>query len=336
MDEFTFAIISYKQEKMILELLNSIKYQIVYYGENISVDLVVADDASPDNTQYIASRWIDDNKTLFRNITKIFEKENHGVVSNFKSAMANVKTEKFKLIAGDDVFSNENVFKCLDNTDEDSIVSFIPTTLCDGVISLRKDWFVKHIRFAKKKRDNKYDLMHQEYGSYFHTPTVFYNKKLFDEFYEAPSVELKLFEDDPLWHSILKNNKKSHVVFQDRYLVLYRMHNESICQSAESPYAKAIQAELRQYKKSIVDSDSNWRVKAELLLQMNRPKCKYLDIIRYRGKLEIWMRTFMCNTLPKYKDRYQKLLNQIENTQQYYNYIIEEAESQYFRYQEDI
>ena len=62
---FTFVVTSYNQEKVILENLESIKYQIENYGKNINCSLLVCDDCSQDNTIGVVEKWLDNNKDLF-------------------------------------------------------------------------------------------------------------------------------------------------------------------------------------------------------------------------------------------------------------------------------
>ena len=49
--QYSFGILCYNHEWCILELLESIKYQIQNYGDNIEVFLYLSDDASQDKTE---------------------------------------------------------------------------------------------------------------------------------------------------------------------------------------------------------------------------------------------------------------------------------------------
>ena len=47
---FTFGLLLYNQEEFVIEALESIKYQIINYGNDINVSLIVNDDCSLDHS----------------------------------------------------------------------------------------------------------------------------------------------------------------------------------------------------------------------------------------------------------------------------------------------
>ena len=114
---FTFGIFSYNQELYIIEHLESIKFQILSYGKELDVDLVISDDASTDNTAFWAKKWLDSNSELFKNIDLIINDENKGLVSNYISCLKKIKTEHYKILAADDLYNYQNVFRVFDIAD---------------------------------------------------------------------------------------------------------------------------------------------------------------------------------------------------------------------------
>lgn len=123
MREFSFLTITFNHSKYIVEHLESIKEIVLTFGQNVMVDFIVADDCSSDNTVMIINEWLKDNKALFRNITIIDRKENVGTVRNICDAVSYVNTEDFKLLAGDDRYTNFNIFDLYDGMDGKVVIS---------------------------------------------------------------------------------------------------------------------------------------------------------------------------------------------------------------------
>ena len=323
--EYTFGVITYNHEKFILELLESIKYQKLVYGHDVKVNLVVSDDSSKDHTVYMVQEWIKINKSLFEECIVLESPSNQGVVSNFKKIMKYIKSEHFKVIAGDDVFADRNVFHCMKNADEHSLVTYMPIVLQDEQLSLRKDWMVKHLQYTNKKRSHRYDVIKQEMGSYFHTPCTFYKRVQYTRYYEKHSTFLRLFEDDPLWHAILSGDEKANVVFREEYLVLYRQHGNAICSAKDSPYAKEFAKELKKYKMYLMKKEKNVFAKIGLAMQIYQPKCKYLYIMNYINAFKMRYRNMVCVKQKKYKEAYDLINLRLQETQKYYDNILEEV-----------
>ncbi len=94
----TVAVISYKAADFVVETLESIKSQTYQ-----NIELVVADDASPDGTAEICEEWIKNNADRFVRTELIASKTNGGVVVNSNRALNATKGEWFKIIGSDDV-----------------------------------------------------------------------------------------------------------------------------------------------------------------------------------------------------------------------------------------
>lgn len=323
--EFTFGIITYNHEKFILELLESIKYQILTFGEGVSVELVISDDASRDDTVKLVNGWVEMNQGLFARTEILVNEKNAGVVENFKKIMHSIKGDCFKVIAGDDVFADHNVFRCLDGEDENNLVTYVPVVLKNAGLSLKTDWYAKHFLYMGKRRTHRYDVIKQEEGSYFHTPCTFYRRKLYTDYYENHPTNLRLFEDDPLWHTILSKNDKARVVFKNDYLVLYRMHDNAICSSGVSPYAKEFDMEMKKYKKQIMREEKNIAVKLYLMLQIYSPKNRYLNIMNYVTKAAMWRRNVICKYNGKCREGYLAVSKSLEKTREYYVKLLEDV-----------
>lgn len=114
--EFTFVAFTYNQEKYIIQQLYSIKYQIEHYGNDYDIHFLLCDDASKDRTVELVKKWMEEHRDLFVNIKFVVHKQNVGIVGNFLSALKNIDTKKFKILAGDDVYYKNNVFIVNENS----------------------------------------------------------------------------------------------------------------------------------------------------------------------------------------------------------------------------
>jgi glycosyltransferase involved in cell wall biosynthesis len=134
-NNFTFIVLTYNHANYILEHLESIKYLVVTYGDGISVDVIIADDASRDNTTKLAASWLNKNAGLFRRLTMLSDGINRGTCKNLTRAIACLETDYCKITAGDDVYSFVNIFIEAKKVDGREILSGFPLNLIDGVLT---------------------------------------------------------------------------------------------------------------------------------------------------------------------------------------------------------
>lgn len=224
--EFTFGILAYNQEKMILETLESIKYQIVTYGKNHKINIIIVDDFSRDCTQKVICDWIEYNKDLFNEIIIQLNERNLGTVINYNFIMDNMKTNYFKVIAGDDIFCSTNIFDKYENLQNDEIKTYVPINLIEKRICIDEDRI--KLFFYNKMMDRKNDLKLFRRGCFFHTPSTIHTNKLYKKSNcKCFNSQFVLFEDDPTWYSMIKNSNPN-IDFINDYIVLYRIHSASV------------------------------------------------------------------------------------------------------------
>lgn len=238
--QYTFGVITYNQEKFITETLESIKYQIETFGKDenncpIEIYLYISDDFSQDRTVFIINEWTNKNSYLFKEIKILKSTENHGTVYSYIRLLNLINTEYFKILAGDDLFSCDDVFEGVKNNS-----SYYDAVAYNPLILYSKDdsseWLLKpdlyllntNLFYGNKRRNNKYDLEHQILGGYFNTPSFFPKRQLLNQECINYLNGIRLFEDDPTWHMLLKTNKSLSIRFDDKVKVLYRIHSKSI------------------------------------------------------------------------------------------------------------
>lgn len=223
--KFSFAVLAYKQENVILETLESIKYQILKYGDGRIFNIYIIDDASSDNTAGVAKEWTEKNKKLFNNIKLICNEINKGTVANYNKIMELINDEQFKVIAADDLIGPNSIFDDI-SCDELVLDTFPFYKLMDGVISLNhrylKDYYYRYKRYKPSK-----NLKWMRRGDFIHTPSNFYSKYAYDKGEcESFNSQFMLFEDDPSYYCMFRNNNMT-VRFHLEPKILYRYTSAS-------------------------------------------------------------------------------------------------------------
>lgn len=109
---FSFLILTYNHEEFIIENLESIRFLIIKYGKKINFGLIISDDCSVDRTIKLIKRWmtLGINKNFFRRFKLKCSISNQGIVKNYIDGLYQIKTNDFKILAGDDLFGPFNFF----------------------------------------------------------------------------------------------------------------------------------------------------------------------------------------------------------------------------------
>lgn len=223
--EFTFISVSYNQEIFIIEHLNSIKEQIIRYGKNIKISLILADDCSKDNTVSLAKDWITENEQLFDQVNLIANEVNLGSVKNIYNAIDHCVTDDFKILACDDRYNeSSNIFELYEKGINDVIITpIIP-------ISNNSEEAKKYIRGIERNFDlikyyvnkNKLNIL-LSIQNYLMAPGVFIPCKYWrDEEIKKEILNFKYIEDYPMWvNLIIKRNFRASVI--EKAYVNYRL-----------------------------------------------------------------------------------------------------------------
>lgn len=204
MKDFTFIVTTYNHENYIIEHLNSIKYIINRYGNNIEIDLIVADDNSNDQTLLLVRKWLEEYRNLFRNVAILKNKNNLGTVKNIINAIEKVKTTYFKESAGDDKYYTNNIFELFEeNTMYITPVLPFGTDFADTKIYNTN---YKHLLNASTNKKMKKLL---SYTCLIPAPGVFLDSAIYREKDLLDFLNrFTLIEDYPTWYYLLNKRKK--------------------------------------------------------------------------------------------------------------------------------
>lgn len=108
--EFQYICISFNQEHCITDLLESIKFQVVNYGKEYKNNFFLHDDCSSDDTVRVTKEWISQNLEVFDEVVFQVNRVNIGIKLNYLRAIDSIKSDFFKIIGGDDLFSKNSIY----------------------------------------------------------------------------------------------------------------------------------------------------------------------------------------------------------------------------------
>lgn len=320
--EFVFGVMTYNQESIICETLESIKYQIETYGKDVDCTIIVTDDCSKDKTVEVVENWLQNNEKLFCNIIKKYNKENKGVPYNYNAIMQLIKTEAFEIVAGDDLLSTENIFETAKKLYSNELLCTLPTYLIGNKIvvnrsKLERQFWLMNIRLTKTQCQRLFKM-----SMLIHSPSAVYSKYLYNEgrCWELNS-QFRLFEDDPSWYSMFKNVSDMKVQISGDIQVLYRISEKSISNRKVNDAAKkAFEDELHKlYKIYINDGNCLDRLYFGLKLNVFTHKLRLDRILDKLVHLRFW---FFCRTHSfRFRQYSNKVYQEVEKQQRFYDAI---------------
>lgn len=216
-------ILTYNSERYIKDALDSVLKQKTTFP----FEIVIGDDASTDNTFNILKSYA--AKHTF--IKPHQNKQNLGILKNFKTTFDRCSGEYVFDLAGDDWLSAENALQILVNTlDENPTYSFV-----DSGFDCYFERTGKYLRFYNRKNMSmtkaEYVNFHKVYSSSMMGCCFRKNKMLeivnFNEYLNEGIV----FEDYPILTDLVMN---SDFGFIPKVLSVYRIHRESHSNSTYS------------------------------------------------------------------------------------------------------
>lgn len=223
----SIVVISYNSEKTVRETLDSILLQ--NYGK---LELIVADDASSDQTVAIVKKWLGQYGSRFIHAELIIADTNGGTVKNCNSGFKKCSGKYIKLIAADDILKENCITDMVKGMEaKDADIGF-----CYEYVFFPED---KKILFTEKenlleKRPNDISIfslpaseMYKKLlkGNVFPAPTSMIKRSTFEEL-GGFDENYPYTEDYPFWLKALKNGAK--VTFIKSVGVYYRKDKQSI------------------------------------------------------------------------------------------------------------
>jgi len=209
---YQFIVITYNHEKLILDHLKSIKYQIEKYGHDKEIVLTVVDDCSQDNTISVVKDYIEENKKLFQHTMVIVNDENIGIKYNWLKSINSIISYKFKILAGDDVYLEQsNIFEFMDYCYGKNLV-FSPIYI-SGKLPLSQILYTGKLIFLSNYPKLIRKLIKNNIN-FFYAPGSFISKDILSslDYQEHLISSDRDYEDWPSWIFLfVKNSTVYHV-----------------------------------------------------------------------------------------------------------------------------
>lgn len=113
----TFFVVSFNQEKTILESLESIKHQLVRFNSTAEIQLIISDDGSQDRTYLLEKAWVDAHRNIFTEVQILPSDVNRGIVGNLLRCYPHIRGDYYIGVAGDDLLADADIISHLENKD---------------------------------------------------------------------------------------------------------------------------------------------------------------------------------------------------------------------------
>lgn len=238
---FTFLTITYNHEAYIVEHLESILTLIRNYGADIGFQLVLMDDCSSDLTVPIARKWLEQHEAFYH-YQIVTRDENVGTVQNVIEGFKRVTTDAFKVLAGDDVFLDENIFDACNNMEQRLYISKVVPF---GGGSKKTRWFLAQIHDLAKYTESRGRFKDvQRIYNLIAAPGVFFPVFFLEDGLYSFLEDFYLMEDIPMWYYFLQL-KGYDVTVLDTSYVGYRI-GQGISSTSTHEKAKSYAADIKK------------------------------------------------------------------------------------------
>ncbi|WP_164463267.1 glycosyltransferase family 2 protein [Chryseobacterium sp. G0201] len=214
-DLVSIVVCSYNQGKYIKECLDSVKAQTYP-----NIQLIVADDASPDNSVQVFENWLSENN--YPAITN-FHQKNTGLATVLNECIELIEGKYVKIIAADDFLHPDSIQECvekLESLGEDYGMVFSDTYAIDDNSNILPDIADYDKLGSVPPETFKKDLL---IGNRIAALTVLMKKEALIKTGKYKSD--LLIEDYYRW---LKINALYSTAYVPRKLAYYRLHDSNI------------------------------------------------------------------------------------------------------------
>lgn len=219
---FSFLVLTYNHELYIIEHLESIKYQIINYGYGKRIDILINDDYSSDRTVELVENWINLNKYLFDRVIFNFNKFNKGTCRSVIELIYLIETKYFKLTAGDDIYSYENIIDASLSEHNTAFISGFPLFIENNI--LKENFISNFLSIATSVIYKKKGIINQFIQfSYNNAPNMFYNFNCIKDDNVINFLQnFDVTEDWPIQLGISKYYPEYKINYIEKVFVYYR------------------------------------------------------------------------------------------------------------------
>lgn len=272
------AVIAYKSGATIIETLDSIAAQTYQ-----NIELIVADDGSPDNTVQVAQDWINKNENRFVRTKIVTVEKNTGVTGNYIRAEQNCNGDWIKNIDGDDKLVPTAIADYVNLTQEHPEYDIIYSRIkVFGISKKDAERYLNRYDFSffEKSQVEKYEMAR---GICIVPPmAAFINRKRILELGIEYDTRIPMMEDRPWMLNAIRLG--ANFGFLDKAVYLYRVRRDSLCNTfTHSPvFYESLQLCYYYYSFSYVYEKDKDKAIRELV---NKDMEDYMSVYNYR---KIW------------------------------------------------
>lgn len=217
--DFSIVVVSYNQERFIVEALESIRYQIIKNNYSGSVQLIIADDGSTDRTQQRICMWTEKYKYLFAEIVLILSDLNEGTTKNVAKAFEKINANKFYSFAADDLLSPDKVFEIVSKYDDNVIAIDVPYIMRKNRIDVSRKCYVSNV--MNYFRSPRYFVRKSQIGNAIVNGTII-GKGIVNEEVVEFSKRCKLLDDQARYLFYFSHFSDIRFEYEDVPVLLYR------------------------------------------------------------------------------------------------------------------
>lgn len=229
------GVVTYNSSSYVIETLESIKNQTYP-----SLELIISDDCSTDDTLSLCEEWLLQNKTRFVYSQIIKVDSNTGTSGNCNRAISACRGEYIKLIAGDDILLKSCIEENMKGIGDAALAisdleRFFGNTIYNSKNPIKFDKFIELSSYQRTK-------IYARTMFFCNVPSLFYARHLF-ETVGLYDESIPLLEDVPFLIKVFKSDVK--IQYIPKVLVRYRQNGISNNQD----FTKAI-----KFKKILINS----------------------------------------------------------------------------------
>lgn len=231
----SFAILTYNQERLIIEALESTRYQVETYKRTSGYKyyLVLIDDCSSDGTMEIVRQWIQQYRELYDGVKILFHERNMGTVASYTELMKLLETQFFIEMAGDDVLASVDITKYRNNY---NTISVFPAVYLRGrSVCLRNYIYNTSFYYYLTHKKNTKGLLRIFMMGFMPYQAINGTRDksiFFDAECDRFNSKFKLVEDAPTIYKILRDVRGIDIGFKlDSPFYLYRLNEDSVTHS---------------------------------------------------------------------------------------------------------
>lgn len=220
------VVLTYNSSKTVLETLDSIKNQTYP-----SIQLVVGDDCSTDNTREVVQSWINENSDRFEEAVLVKTPQNGGVTMNKTNAYKSVRGEWVKGIAADDRLKPQCLEIFLQQAKETGEKFFSCQldlfSTSDADLQTGQELYDNYFKYICEPQEKQWHrLVYDKY--YIPGPSLFYSMDLYREV-DGCDTRFAMWEEYSFVYRVLSAGYRLTPVYEK--LVEYRYEENSLCRA---------------------------------------------------------------------------------------------------------